>query len=155
MYRMVQSIEVQAASTAPPAVVLALLKDPATWPAWSGMDAAELATPGVDDPLGVGSVRLHVRGRTRGYDEVVELVPDRRFSYVHLRPLPVRDYRGDVELEPVGEGTRITWAVRFRPKYPGTGWVWRRGLRSMLSSMVAGLAEHAAAVALDDDAARG
>jgi len=144
MYRMVQNIRVEATTTAPPSTVFALLKDPATWATWSAMDSAEVATPGPGEPLGVGSVRLHVRGRTRGYDEIVELVPDRRFSYVHLRPLPVRDYRGDVDLEPVGEGTRIVWSVQFRPKYPGTGWVWRAGIRRMLASMIAGLAEHAA-----------
>jgi hypothetical protein len=146
MYRMVHAIRVEALSDAPPSVVYELLKDPSTWPAWSTFDAAELDTPGVDEPNGLGSVRLHVRGSVRGYDEVVELIPDRRFSYRHLRPLPVRDYRADVDLEPTATGTTIVWAVRFRPRYLGTGWIWRIGIRKMLAAMVAGLAAHAATV---------
>jgi hypothetical protein len=144
---MVQKIRIEAHSDAPPSVAYKLLKDPASWPAWSTFDAAELDKPGVDEPNGVGSVRLHVRGSVRGYDEVVDLVPNQRFSYHHLRPLPLRDYRGDVDLEPAGTGTKIVWAVRFRPRYPGTGWIWRLGIRKMLAAMAAGLAEHATAVA--------
>jgi hypothetical protein len=140
MYHMVQRIEVRAHSAAPPDAIFALLKDPATWPAWSAMDAAELDTPGKDDPLGVGSIRAHTRGRVRGLDQIVELVPGRRFSYVHVRGLPLRDYRGDVDLTPARGGTDITWRASFRPRVPGTGWIWRLGVRRMLRQMVTGLA---------------
>jgi Polyketide cyclase / dehydrase and lipid transport len=138
-------IEVSASATsaAAAAAVYALLVDVGSWPTWSGMEAAELETPGEEEPHGVGSVRALSRGRFRGRDTVVELVPDRRFGYTH-EGLPVRDYRAVVDLEPVPEGTRITWTSTFRPKYPGTGWIWRLGIRRMLGQMAAGLAEHAA-----------
>jgi hypothetical protein len=144
MYHMVQTVEATATSAAPPHAIYELLKDPTTWPAWSGMASAELHRPGPDEPYGVGSVRALTRGRVHGLDEVVELVPGKRFSYVHVRGLPLRDYRGVVDLEPADGGTRITWRASFRPKYPGTGWVWRRGLQGMLRELVAGLATHAA-----------
>jgi carbon monoxide dehydrogenase subunit G len=143
MYHMVQTAAASATSAAPPDAIFELLKDPTTWPSWSGMDTAELHRPGEDEPYGVGSIRALTRGRVHGFDEVVELVPGKRFSYLHLRGLPVRDYRGDVDLEPAGTGTRITWRVSFRPRYPGTGWIWRIGVRRMLRQTVAGLAGHA------------
>lgn len=143
MYRMVHTVTVTGVSAAPPATVYDLLVDVDSWPRWSGMETAELERPGDAEPHGVGSVRALSRGRFRGRDRVVELVPDRRFAYTH-EGLPVRDYRAVVELEPVPDGTRITWRSTFRPRYPGTGWVWRLGIRRMLEQTVVGLAEHAA-----------
>jgi hypothetical protein len=86
-------------------------------------------------------------GRITGRDEIVELVPDRRLSYAHTSSLPVRDYRGDVDLEPVPEGTRIRWTVAFDPKLPGTGPLVRRALDGFVAKLADGLARHAAAVA--------
>jgi hypothetical protein len=142
MYRMVQTISVTAHSSAPPEAIYALLKDPATWPAWSPMEAAELDCPGADEPYGVGSVRALTHGRVRGLDRVVELVPGKRFSYQHVSGLPVRDYRADVDLAPVCGGTQIDWRSSFRPKYLGTGWFWRLALRRMLRQMASGLAQY-------------
>lgn len=140
-------IEIHAAahSAAGPDAIYALLLDPATWPAWSPMDTAELEAPGTAERLGVGSVRQLTRGRIRGHDKVVELVPGKRFSYVHLSGLPVRDYRSDVELEPAAGGTDISWRATFRPRFPGTGWYLRLGLHRMLRELVTGLAGYAAA----------
>jgi Polyketide cyclase / dehydrase and lipid transport len=144
MYHMVHRISVTARSAAPPDAIYALLKDPATWPSWSPMDAAELDAPGEDEPYGVGSVRALTRGRVRGRDEVVELIPDKRFSYRHVSGLPVRDYHADVDLAPLARGTQISWRSSFRPKYVGTGWFWRLALRRMLQQMASGLSEYAA-----------
>lgn len=141
---MVHTIAVDAFTAAPPSTVYGLLKDPTTWSAWSSMDEVVADQPGVDDVHGIGSIRKQVRGRVTGYDEVVELVSDRRFGYVHLRGLPVRDYRGNVDLEPADGGTRIHWAVTFRPKTPGTGWLLRLGVRKFLQQAADGLATHAA-----------
>jgi hypothetical protein len=145
MYHMVQTINATAHSAAPPDTIYALLKDPTTWPSWSRMETAALKSPGTDELYGVGSVRFLSRGRFRGFDQVVELVPGRRFSYRHVAGLPVRDYRADVDLVPDSGGTQITWRSSFQPKYVGTGWFWRLALRRMLRQTVSGLAEHAAA----------
>lgn len=144
MYRMVQKARATATSTAPPEVVYELLLDPTTWTAWSTMHEVRLEVPGRDEPYGVGSVRALDRGRVHGLDEVVELVPGKRFGYRHVRGLPVRDYRADVDLEPIAGGTRITWSATFRPRYVGTGWILRSGVRRLLAAMTTGLAEHAA-----------
>lgn len=132
-------------SAAPAQTIYELLVDVASWASWSGMDSAELETPGSPDRHGVGSVRRLTRGRFQGLDTVVELVPGRRFAYTHVG-LPVRDYRAEVDLATVPEGTRITWRSSFRPKYAGTGWIWRPAVRRMLRQMSTGLADHASTI---------
>src|SRR3954453_3854409 len=96
-----QRIEHRATTTAEPAAVYALLRDGATWPEWSPIDSFELERPGADEPEGIGELRRLKNGRVPARDTIVELVPDRRLSYTHVSSLPVRDYRGDVDLEPV------------------------------------------------------
>ena len=124
-------------------MVYALLKDPRTWTAWSPMDKSGPDKPGPDDPNGVGSTRAFTKGHVTGVDRVVELVPNRRYSYEHLHGLPVRNYRADVDLADIKGGIRITWQASFKPKVPGTGWLLRRGLRKFLQQMADGLASYA------------
>jgi hypothetical protein len=142
-----QRIEHHATTTADPATVYALLRDGATWPTWSPIESFELERPGSDEPEGLGAVRVFRSGRVVGRDEIAELVPDRRFSYRHTSNLPVKNYRGDVDLEPASGGTTIRWVSEFDPKVPGTGWLLRRGLDGFVSKMAQGLARYS------DDAA--
>src|SRR3954452_3833038 len=96
-----QRIEHTATTPADAATVYALLREGDTWPSWSPIDSVELERPGSDDePEGVGAVRVLRSGRVEGRDTIAELVPDRRFSYTHESSLPVRNYRGDVDLTP-------------------------------------------------------
>jgi hypothetical protein len=142
-----QHIEHTAVTAAAPATVYALLREGSTWPEWGPIDSFALARPGADEPEGVGAIRKLRAGRITGRDEIVELVPSRRFSYTHTSSLPVRDYRGDVELEPVAGGTRIRWTVAFDPKFPGTGRFVRRGIDGFIATFVEALARRAAEVA--------
>lgn len=142
-----QRIEHHATTTADPATVYALLRDGSTWPAWGPIDSFELEQEGTGEREGVGAVRVLRGGRVVGRDEIVELVPDRRFAYKHTSNLPIRDYRGEVDLEPRDGGSAIRWVSTFEPKYPGTGWLLRRGLDGFVAKLANGLAEHAAAAA--------
>jgi len=92
-------------------------------------------------------VRLFRSGRVIGHDEIVELVPNRRFAYAHTSNLPVRNYRGEIDLEPSAEGTAIRWVSTFEAKVPGTGWLLRRGLGRFIAQCTNGLAKHAASLA--------
>jgi hypothetical protein len=139
-----QRIEQHATTTADPATVYALLRDGAGWPAWTPIESAEIERPGAEEPEGVGAVRLYRSGRVTGHDEIVELVPNRRFAYAHTSNLPVRNYRGEIDLEPTPEGTAIRWVSTFEPRLPGTGALLRRGLSRFLADCTNGLAEHAA-----------
>lgn len=142
-----QRIEHHATTTADPATVYALLRDGAGWPTWSPIESFELERPGTSEPEGLGAVRQFRSGRVTGHDEIVELVPDRRFSYNHTSNLPIRNYRADVDLEPISQGTAIRWVSAFDPKLPGTGWLMRRALDGFIAKLTDGLAEHATAVA--------
>ena len=140
MYRMVR-IEKTATTTADPATVYAMLLDGPGWTRWSPIDAVEIP----NGRRGVGEVRILTSGRVTGRDTVDELIPDRRFAYRNeSKQIPVRNYRGVVDLEPAGDGTTIRWTSTFDPKYPGTGWLVRRGLEKFIGRMADGLAEGAA-----------
>ena len=139
-----QRIEHTATTTADPATVYSLLREGATWPDWSPIDSVELEREGDAEPEGVGAVRILRSGKVTGRDTIAELVPERRFAYTHSSSLPVKDYRGEVDLQPTGGGTQIRWVSTFEPKIPGTGRLLRRGLDRFIASMTNGLAEGAA-----------
>jgi hypothetical protein len=139
-----RQIEIEAKSDAPREQIYALLIDGATWPAWSPIQEFELEREGDAPPEGVGAIRVYESGRTTGRDETTELVEGRHFGYRSLSGLPVRDYRGSVDLEDDGAGTRIVWRSSFDPKVPGTGAILERGITKFLRECAEGLAAHAA-----------
>lgn len=141
----VQRIDVTASTTAPAATVHALLRDGASWPAWSPIGSFELESPGPDGGESVGAVRVFRTGRVAGRERVVEVVPDRRFSYMLLSGLAIKDYRADIDLTEGPDGTTIRWRSSFRAKVPGTGGLYRRSLTTFIQQCADGVAEHAAA----------
>jgi hypothetical protein len=134
-------VEASAISRAPAAVVFALLKDGASWPDWTIFDAFELVRPGEGGPSGVGEIHVFSTALSHAREEIVELVPDRRLSYILLSGFPFNDYRADVDLSarPDG-GTMISWRAAFDPKYPGTGWFWRLFMTLVLGKIASDLA---------------
>jgi len=142
-----QHIEHHATTSGDPATVYALLREGASRPSWSPIDAFDLERHGESEPEGVGAVRVLRSRRVTGRDTIVELVPDRRLSYTHTSRLPVRDYRGDIDLTPVAGGTEIRWATSFEPKYPGIGGLLRRGLDGFIGECTKGLAARATELA--------
>src|ERR1700685_4146879 len=111
-----------AASRATPGAVFSLLKNSDTWPSWSMFDTVELEQPGADEPFGVGSIRVFSTSITRSREQVTELIPDQKLSYVLLSGLPLRNYRADMCLAAAGEQTLVSWSASFQCR-PGTGWV--------------------------------
>jgi uncharacterized protein YndB with AHSA1/START domain len=121
--------------------VFAALLDRSTWPAWSGHSAFELVRPGAAGPYDVGSVGLLRSGRRRVMrEEIVEVVPDRRISYVLLAGLPLRGYRAGFALTPTAEGTEVRWHAAFDAP-PGFGWIYLAALRRFSGRMLNRLAE--------------
>ena len=115
-----------------------LLADSRTWPDWTPIDEHTPVSDGRDDHT--GEVRIFKNGRVTVREEVVEVRPLQRFSYVLLDGLPLRDYRADIDLaETAATGTRITWHTNFRPKLPGTGWIYRRALNKATGQFIDGL----------------
>jgi uncharacterized protein YndB with AHSA1/START domain len=139
-----QEISVHAWSPATPATVYRLLRAGATWPVWSPIDSFELEREGADGGENLGARRVFRTGSATSREEIVELVPDRRFSYSLLSGLPLHRYRADVDLEPRDGGTAIHWHSTFRAKWPGTGRILRRALGRFIQKCADGLAAYAA-----------
>lgn len=140
----VQRIDVSASTTAPAAAVYALLRDGASWPGWSPIGSFELESPGEQGGESLGAVRVFRSGRITGRERIVELVPDRRLSYVLLSGLAIKDYRADVDLTEGPGGTAIRWRSSFRAKVPGMGGIYRRTLTTFIQRSADGLARASA-----------
>lgn len=138
-----RQVEVSTRSAAEPDAVFAVLIDGTTWPRWTAIERFQLEREGDPPPEGVGAIRVFHRGRTVGRDQTVEVVAGRRFGYVSLSGLPVRDYRATVELEPASGGTSIRWAASFEPRFPGSGGLLERGIGKFLAESAEGLARYA------------
>ena len=135
-------------STAPPEAVFALLADVSTWSVWGPWVAAGLESTDPDGGGGAGAVR-RLESRTMGRtivsrEEVLEVVPGRRIAYGLLSGLPLNGYRGVVEVEPDGTGSRITWSSSFTPRTRGTGWFYRAVLQKFVADLVPALGAAAA-----------
>jgi polyketide cyclase/dehydrase/lipid transport protein len=135
-----QVIDVTVTTGADPASVYALLADGATWPEWSPLGSFELLAPGDGTPEGLGAVRLFTTGRHKSRERVVTCQSGKVFAYELEAGLPLRDYRAVVRLTSTPEGTAINWRSTFRPKVPGTGWLYRRELGKFIRRTVEGLA---------------
>jgi hypothetical protein len=144
-------IDVSAQTPAGPEAVYRLLADGSTWPRWSPIESFALEEPGDPPPEGVGAIRVFRRRRVTGRDQILELIPGKRFVYASLSGLPVREYVGEVDLEAApGGGTDIRWHTDFYPTVRGAGWVIERGIRRFLQQCARGLAAYAA----DDSSSR-
>jgi hypothetical protein len=139
-----QVISVQAWSSASPGEVYRLLQSGATWPVWSPIDSFELEREGTEGGESLGARRIFRTGRATSREEIVELQPERRFSYVLLSGLPLRGYRADVDLEAREGGTAIHWHSAFHAKVPGTGRILRKFLGGFIQRCADGLAAYAA-----------
>lgn len=133
--------EVTAHSAARASVIFALLADCTTWPKWSVIDAGEIVDG--EGPEGVGTTRSFRVGRNFSRERIVELTPDKHFGYVMDAGI-LPDYRGDVFLTPLADGgTKIRWRGTFRPRPPGTGWLWRLYMTYFMGRFARGLAAYA------------
>jgi uncharacterized protein YndB with AHSA1/START domain len=136
-----QDIEIELEIPAPPHQVWAVLSDHSRMADWAGLREVVLRHPGDPPPDGLGAIRV-VRARGLSVEEeVTRFEPPRRLEYRIVAGLPVRSYRGEVELAEAGGRTRLRWSVRFEPRIPGTGWILRRVLTGTLRAMLEGL-EH-------------
>lgn len=140
------TIEIDHTTIAAPEAVWALLADIATWTAWGEWDAARLKREDPAGGPGVGAVRELRLQRTRSVERVTAFEPPHRLAYALAGGnIPVRDYRGEVTLEPVpGGGTTIRWRSTFKPKLPGTAGMVERRLRPFLQDTARRLGDAAA-----------
>jgi uncharacterized protein YndB with AHSA1/START domain len=104
---------------ADPSVVWEIVADHPGMSRWTPIRRVEMEAGGRPEPHGVGAVRaLHLVGPPIR-EEVTAFEPNRRLAYRMLSGAPVRDYTGEIVLEPAARGTRMTWTIRFTPQIPG------------------------------------
>jgi hypothetical protein len=140
-------IEAEARSSASPEEVFALLAEGRRWLEWGAWTGFALESPGEGAPEGPGAVRSFT-SRTYGRtvvsrERVLEVVPGRRVRYELLSGLPLRNYRGQVDLTPDGSGTVIRWHSTFDGAVGGSGWLYRRALGWFIADAARRLARHA------------
>jgi hypothetical protein len=130
-----------------------------TWPdrmnEWSEA-RVELVTAGEGGrPDGAGATRrviVPVLGFRSHLQEVVEesLAPS-RFVYRVTSGIGLRQHRGQMRLEPVGDGTRLIWEVTYRTYIPGLGllmnWLVGSSVRRSLAALERLLRRQATAAA--------
>ena len=132
-------IEVSERIAATPERVFSVVADHEGMKRWAGVREVVLRRPGAPDPNGEGAVRT-VRAFGVVVDERITVFkPGERLEYTVIEGGPLRNHAGEVVLTPDGDGTRVTWAVRFDPWIPGTGWILERVLRKGLGGSLAGL----------------
>lgn len=143
-----QQIDVRAVVAAPPSAVWADLVDGASWPTWSplGRYERERASTAEAALAPLGEIRTfhtkQVVGESHAREEVVEVVPERRLSYVLLGGMPLEGYRADIDLAPVAGGTEVRWRSAFTARRRWMGPVYRRLLGAFVQRCVDGLATH-------------
>ena len=144
-----QHIEKTATTTADPHTVYALLRDGASYPAWSPIESFELETEGEGEPEGVGAVRIFRSGKVTGRDTIAELVagPPPR---LHARVQPAREElpRQRRPRRPSTAAPRSAGCRSSTPRSPAPGKLMRKGLDSFIAGMTDGLAEHASKTAV-------
>ncbi|HEU4906774.1 MAG TPA: SRPBCC family protein, partial [Solirubrobacterales bacterium] len=72
-------------------------------------------------------------------EETIVFERPSRFSYKVLSGLPVRDHVGTASLEPSGEGTRVTYAVRTTPTLPVVGGAVVAGVKLAIGQLLDGV----------------
>lgn len=134
---------------APPEAVFDVLTDHRRYAEMTRLRGSELEREGLPAPNGVGAVRVLSAVGPPIREEVLVYERPSRFSYKVLSGLPVRDHVGTVSLEPSGDGTRVTYALRALPTVPIAGGLVMRfieqGVKQLLDGISAEAERHGAA----------
>ncbi|WP_375492315.1 SRPBCC family protein [uncultured Jatrophihabitans sp.] len=90
---------------------------------WAPGVGARVTKAGSDERNGLGAVReisapLPVPAIV---EEITEFAPPHRLAYRALAGIPLRNYRGDVELSASGEGTVVRYSISADSRLPLVG----------------------------------
>ncbi|WP_432168675.1 SRPBCC family protein [Streptomyces sp. bgisy031] len=125
-------------SSAPAALVHAALLDAESWPSWTTYYNVQWELPvEVERPVPAEDLRtIRSRlGRVCCRERIVELVPDRRFSYEQAAEL-FASHRGSVDLARAPHGdTNITWSATYQHALPLLGKIRRRRLHAWVHAL--------------------
>ncbi len=111
---------------------------------WSKSDMLpgqiSIVEPGEGHPQGRGAVRSVKSGRMTITEDVVGFRAPEYFSYASRDGgMPVNHFRGELHLAERDGGVLALYSGGFVPKYPGTGWIFKRIFRAAQRSAFRGL----------------
>jgi uncharacterized protein YndB with AHSA1/START domain len=112
-------VEAEGVAQAPPEVVWELVANADSYSEWGPWTASGYENLGAQAPDGAGVVRWMRYGRTTTVEKVLESERPRLLVYTVAKGIPVRNYRAEVTLSPVGEGTHIRWTASWDRTLPG------------------------------------
>jgi len=104
-------VEAQGVARAAPEVVWELVSNASRYCQWGPWSASGYESPDDQAAGGAGAVRWMRYGRTTTVERVLEADEPRRLVYTVLKGIPVRNYRAEVTLRPVAEGTHVHWSA--------------------------------------------
>ena len=137
---------------ADPATVYEIAAYSPGYPEWGTIGSFEEVRPGATERYGSGSERIYRTGPFTIREEVVDANKPCRVSYSLLSGFPLRDYLGEIDIAPEGDGTLIHWHSSFNPPM-GFGWFWKLFMQNVISTMTDALVKEAERVAGEKKAA--
>jgi uncharacterized protein YndB with AHSA1/START domain len=137
-------VEAERIIGAAPETVWALVADARRYPDWGPWREGRYQRAGDESETGRGAVQVLISARRvygrRGVsvEQIAVAEPPRRLVYEVIGGLPVRNYRGQVTLTPVQDGTHVHWQGDWDSTLAGR--IVHRTLRDFFPEMLAGLA---------------
>jgi uncharacterized protein YndB with AHSA1/START domain len=128
---------------APPETVFDVLTDHRRYAEMTPLRKSVLEREGEPVPDGVGAIRKLTAVGPPMREEVIAFDRPSRFSYTVLSGLPVRDHVGTVLLEPAGNGTKVTYALRTIPTVPIAGGVVVAAVKQAIKQLLNGVSAEA------------
>jgi uncharacterized protein YndB with AHSA1/START domain len=125
---------------APPETVFDVLTDHRRYSELTPLRKSVLEREGDPAPNGVGAIRALSAVGPPMREEVIAYERPSRFSYTVISGLPLRDHMGTVGLEPSGEGTKVTYALKATPTVPVAGGVVFAVVRRAVEQLLSGVA---------------
>jgi len=128
---------------APPEVVFDVLTDHRRYAEMTPLRKSALEREGEATLNGVGSIRVLTAVGPPMREETIAYERPSRFSYKVLSGLPVRDHVGTVLLEPAGDRTRVTYALRTTPTLPLVGGIVVAAVKQGVTQLLNGVSAEA------------
>ena len=137
---------------APPDVTWQVISDHEAMSGWAGIGPVRRIVDGETDPNGRGAQRaLNIGGKI--IEQVIADNPPDSYRYRIIKGSPFVCHQGELLLRPRGDGTAVTWKIRFRPRIPGTGRLIAAGFsRALNRMMTTRLRQHVEHLAQQEDA---
>jgi uncharacterized protein YndB with AHSA1/START domain len=104
-------VEAEGVARATPEAVWELVSDASRYCQWGPWSASGYDSRGDQAADGMGAIRWMRYGRVTTVERVLEAEKPRRLVYTVLKGIPVRNYRAEVTLRPVGEETHVHWSA--------------------------------------------